>query len=234
MADAWLPGAARLHTAYDGGSPLGGAPRAVWHTSENDPERISARSVAQHLDQQERSAHLVWNPRSGDIVQMVPATRAARLLPGDVGREGRACLQIVVVALAREPFTLGPVDGLELIVGWLDGWRVPRRWPAGRPLPFPEAYDAPRARRPWARGGHFGASQVPDALGSSPGGIDIARITGPEPPVGIPRPRSAPGEETAPADPEPVLGRRLGDPGQTAPARQEARRSARLPASSRT
>ena len=193
MADAWLPGAGRLHTRHDGGSPKGGAPRAVWHTSESDPERISARSVAQRLDQQGRSAHLVWNPRSGEIVQMLPATRAARMLPGDVGREGRACLQIVVVGFAREPFTAGPVNGLERIVGWLDAWRVPRRWPAGGPLPFPQAYDAARARRPWARGGHFGASQVPGAPAYGPGGIDIGRITGPEPPMGVPRPRSAPG-----------------------------------------
>ncbi len=233
MADAWLPGAGRLHTRHDGGSPKGGAPRAVWHTSESDPERISARSVAQRLDQQGRSAHLVWNPRSGEIVQMLPATRAARMLPGDVGREGRACLQIVVVGFAREPFTAGPVNGLERIVGWLDAWRVPRRWPAGGPLPFPQAYDAARGRRPWARGGHFGASQVPGAAAYAPGGIDVGRITGPEPPMGIPRPRSAPGEEAAPAGPEPALDRRLGDPDlPRLPGPPVAHVSAHLPASS--
>lgn len=217
MADAWLPGAGRLHTAHDGGSLKGGAPRAVWHTSENDPHRISARSVAQRLDQEGHSAHLVWNPRTGEIVQMVPATRAAKLLPGDVGREGRACLQIVVVGLSGEPFTAGPLNGLDRIVGWLDGWHVARRWPAGPPLPRPEAYDAVRGRRPWARGGHYGVSQVPEAASSAPGRIDTHKITGPEAPVGIPRPRVAPGEETAPADPDALLSRRLRTPDRIEP-----------------
>ncbi|WP_433174809.1 hypothetical protein [Actinoallomurus sp. CA-150999] len=208
MADAWLPGAGRLHTAHDGGSPKGGAPRAVWHTSENDPHQISARSVAQRLDHEGLSAHLVWNPSTGEIVQMVPATRAAKLLSGEVGREGRSCFQIMVVGFAREPFTAGPLKGLERIVGWLDGWRVPRRWPAGEPLPRPEAYDAVRERRPWARGGHYGASQVPEATSSDPGRIDIRKITGPEAPMGIPRPRIPPSEETGPADPDELLSRR--------------------------
>lgn len=226
MADAWLPGAARLHNGPDGGAFQGGAPRAVWHTSENDPERISARSVAQRLIQEDHSAHLVWNPRSGDIVQMMPATRAAELLPRGVGREGRACLQIVVVAFAREPFTAGPLQGLERIVGWLDTWRVPRRWPAGPPLPFPQSCDAVRARRPWARGGHYGASQVPEADAYAPGGIDVSKITGPEPPVEIPRPRPAPGAETAPPDPDVLLGRRLHGPDR-APAPAPAPLSSR-------
>ncbi|MEV5750353.1 hypothetical protein AB0L00_21245 [Actinoallomurus sp. NPDC052308] len=229
MADAWLPGAGRLHTAHDGGSPKGGAPRAVWHTSETDPRRISARSVAQRLEQEGRSAHLVWNPWTGEIVQMVPATRAAKLLPDEVGREGRACFQIVVVGFAREPFTTGPLTGLERIVGWLDGWHVPRRWPAGPPLPRPEAYDAVRRRRPWARGGYYGASQVPGSISSDPGRIDTQKITGPDAPVGIPRPRVAPGEETAPADPDALLSRRL-----HAPDRIEPPGPAHAPANSRS
>lgn len=217
MADAWLPGAGRLHTRNDGGSPKGGAPRAVWHTSENNPDRVSARSVAQRLDQEGDSAHLVWNPRTGEIVQMLPATRAAGLLPGGVGREGRSCLQIVVVGYAREPFTAGPLNGLERIVGWLDGWRVPRRWPAGAPLSCPESYDAVRARRPWARGGHYGASQVPGTTTPDPGGIDIYKITGPEQPRGIPRPRIPSGEETNPVDPDDLLSRRLHVPDDLQP-----------------
>ena len=178
MAAAWLPGAVRLQSRHDGGSPRGGAPRAVWHTSENDPMAISARSVAQRLEQGGANAHVVWNPLTGQIVQMVPATRAAALLPDGVGREGRRCLQVVVVGFAHEPFTRGAMHGVALIVDWLDAWQVPRRWPAGGPLAPPEAYSAPQDRRAWARGGHFGVSQVPHAPGPAPGAIDIARITG--------------------------------------------------------
>jgi hypothetical protein len=176
VANAWLPGAARLHSRHDGGPLRGGAPRAVWHTSENDPLAISARSVAQHLEQRGSNAHVVWNPFTGEIVQMVPATQAALLLPDGVGREGRRCFQIVVVGHAREPFTGGAMKGLGLIIDWLDMWQVPRRWPAGAPLPPPDAYNAPQSRTSWARGGHFGVSQVPYAGGPAPGAIDINRI----------------------------------------------------------
>ncbi|MFB9838469.1 hypothetical protein [Actinoallomurus acaciae] len=187
MADAWLPGAVRLQSRHDGGSLRGGAPRAVWHTSEHDPLAISAHSAAQHLEQQGTNAHVVWNPFSGQIVQMVPATQAALLLPDGIGREGRRCVQILVVGLAREPFTEGAMQGLGLIVDWLDTWQVPRRWPAGPPLAPPEAYSAPQDRRSWARGGHFGVSQVPYAQGPAPGAIDIGRITGPAVPPEMPR-----------------------------------------------
>jgi hypothetical protein len=164
----------------------------VWHTSESDPDMISARSVAHSLERQGRNAHLVWNPRDGEIVQMVPATWPARTLPGEIGREGRLCLQMVVVGFAREPFTRGPLIGVDAIMCWLDDWRVPRRWPAGGPPPFPDGFLAARARRPWARGGHFGASQVPQAPGPAPGAIDIYKITGTD--LEVPRPRLAPAD----------------------------------------
>lgn len=232
MADAWLPGAGRLRSKHDGGSLRGGAPRAVWHTSEHNPYTISARSVAERLEQQGSNAHLVWNPWSGEIVQMVPATNAACLLPDGVGREGRRCFQIVVVGFAREPFTGGALEGLEKIVGWLDAWQVPRRWPAGDPLPSPEAYNADRDRRRWARGGHFGASQVPHANSPAPGAIDIRKITGPEPPVEVPRPRIASGEGAPLCDPDGLLGRRPQTPDR-APAPAQPHRPAHVQASSR-
>lgn len=170
---------------------------------------ISARSVAQRLAQHGLSAHLVWNPADGEIVQMVPATESAVLLDHGVGREGRVCLQIVVVGVATEPFTDGPLNGLARIVAWLDGWRVPRRWPAGPPLPSPEAYQSTCGRRAWARGGYFGASQVPYATGPSPGAIDVERIITPG---GLPRPRLAAREPGPATDPDALFGRRLGTP----------------------
>jgi hypothetical protein len=187
VADAWLPGAGRLHSRHDGGPLQGGAPRAVWHTSENDPLAISARSVAQRLEQRGKNAHVVWNPFTGEIMQMVPATQAALLLPDGIGREGRRCLQIVVVGFAVEPFTDGAMKGVGLIIDWLDAWQIPRRWPAGRPLPPPEAYTGSRDRRLWARGGHYGVSQVPHTTAPAPGAIDVNRITGREPPAGVPK-----------------------------------------------
>jgi hypothetical protein len=174
----------------------GGAPRAVWLTSDTDPRAVSARSVAQSLTREGRPPHLVWSPYTGELVQPVPMTQAAARLPGEVGREGRVCAQIVVVGHARDPFTTSPLAGLETIMSWLDAWGVPRRWPAGPPLPSPQAYNSPRHRRQWARGGHFGHSQVPGSETADPGGIDIRRLTGPGTPIAeIPHPRARPIED---------------------------------------
>ena len=95
-------------------------------------------------------------------------------------------MQIGVLGHPGEPFTSGTLAGIETIVSWLDSWGVPRRWPAGRPegyrLDVPASAAAiadRRSRVAWARGGHFGASQVPGCDNAGPGAIDIDRITGP-------------------------------------------------------
>ena len=46
------------------------------------------------------------------------------------------------------------------------------------PDPFPQCHLSAKSRRLWARGGHFGESQVPDVVAAGPGGIDIERLTG--------------------------------------------------------
>ncbi|WP_202638133.1 hypothetical protein [Bailinhaonella thermotolerans] len=167
----------------------------VWLIWPVDPLSVTARSAAQRLNQRGIPAHLVWNPLNGEIVQTLPATRAAcGLTAADRGerinREGRVCLQIRVLGSVREPFTDGPMAGLDAILTWLDSWRVPRRWPAGPPLPHPHSLGCDRSRRLWARGGHFGHSQVPGTDQADPGAIDIRRITGPQTPVvEVPRPR---------------------------------------------
>ena len=205
MADAWLPGTGRLHASTDGGELRGGAPRVVWQTLETDPRLVSALSAAQCLDQLGRAPHLVWNPLSGDIIQLIPVLRAGRSLggpdypisadatchgePAPVNREGRLCIQIAVVSFANEPFTAGPMIDLELLVWWLDTWRIPRSWPAGPPAAFPGALRAPRSRRLWACGGHFGGSQVPGCVATGPGDIEINRLTDPAtiPTIKLPR-----------------------------------------------
>jgi hypothetical protein len=173
----------------------GGAPRVVWQALSADPRLVSACSAAQRLGQEGRPPHLVWNPLSGEVAQLIPILRAGCALGGPEGLEygaanpgrpaeainnqGRLCVQISVVALAWEPFTDGPMHGLEPILDWLDTWRVPCRWPAGRPAPFMLARGTERSRALWAAGGHFGASQVPGWDAAGPGHIDIDLIGGP-------------------------------------------------------
>jgi hypothetical protein len=158
-----------------------------------DPKSVSAWSAAQQLNQEGRPCHLVWDPHSGDIAQLLPIVRAGCTLgtrenidytpdapPHEVpsvNREGRLCVQVGVLSTAREPFTGFHMIGLSEIMAWLDSWAIPRRWPAGAPAPFRQPAK-PRSRALWALGGHFGASQVPGCDSIGPGGIDIDQIAG--------------------------------------------------------
>ncbi|WP_433335059.1 hypothetical protein [Spirillospora sp. CA-294931] len=188
-----------MQARQDGGPLRGGAPRVIWFSSESDPRIVSARSVAADLMREDRPPHLVWNPASGEVVQLIPVTRAARLIGTPAAREGRACVQIMVVGHAADPFTGAVLTGLDPIMRWLDAWGVTRRWPAGPPLPSPQSYHGPRDRRAWSRGGHFGASQVPTADRPDPGAIDVRRITGPDTPAApIPKPFRTPPQPTGP------------------------------------
>ena len=192
-----MPGAKRLWDSTDGGPLNGGAPRVVWQTLGADPRAMSATSAAESLDRLGRAPHLVWNPVRGEIVQLIPVLRAGRLLgtpedlsqmtppqPGadddrlaEANAEGRLCVQIGVVAYAWDPFTSWPMTGLRRILDWLDAWGIPRRWPAGAPAPFPHGLTTRGDRRRWARGGYFGASQVPGLTAAGPGAIDVEQLT---------------------------------------------------------
>ncbi|MBV2363223.1 hypothetical protein KUM37_07660 [Streptomonospora sp. NEAU-YY374] len=206
MVDAWMPGAKRVCCSNARGGQLqGGAPRAVWTTTESDPAALSARAVAQRLVADGRSAHLVWNPLTGETAQLLPATAAAagQLNPDGTDRacEGRVCLVIQVIGHTLAPFTDSPLRGLEPILRWLDSWRVPRRWPAGTPPARPGLPEDCQSERLWARGGHFGHSQVPGATAAGPGAIAPQRLLDPDrrPPApgpAVPPPRPVP----APAD----------------------------------
>ena len=197
MAHAWMPGARRIRADTDGGPLNGGAPRAVWLTLGTAPCTVSIQSAAQRLVSERRPCHLVWDPVTGHIVQLISILRAGRALgtpehldwdpdrvatvpaaPRNVNTEGRLCAQIGVLGHPEEPFTDGPMVGVDAIVEWLDSWGVSRRWPAGEPMSC-LATGAERSRALWARGGHFGASQVPGCENSGPGAIDTDRLTGP-------------------------------------------------------
>ncbi|MGI5120798.1 hypothetical protein ACQEU5_14860 [Marinactinospora thermotolerans] len=144
--------------------------------------------MAQRLEADGRTAHLVWNPLTGETVQLLPATACAegQLTTGgpDRAREGRVCVLIQVIGHSLRPFTDGPLAGLDPILDWLDSWSVPRRWPAGPP-PAASPYSRGCSDHLWAQGGHFGHSQVPGVSSASPGGIDPQRLLG----RSVPRPR---------------------------------------------
>ena len=76
MADAWMPGARCIRAQSDGGKLEGGAPRVVWLTLGANPRAVSVWSAAQRLNQEDRPCHLVWDPLTGDIAQLLPIVRA--------------------------------------------------------------------------------------------------------------------------------------------------------------
>lgn len=194
MAHAWMPGARRIRADSDGGPLNGGAPRAVWLTLGTAPRTVSIQSAAQRLLSERRPCHLVWDPVTGDIVQLISILRAGCALGAPdrlelspdrvparrrtVNAEGRICVQIGVLGHPAAPFTDGPLLGVGEIIDWLDSWGVFRRWPAGKPASSLDV-GTERSRVLWARGGHFGASQVPGCENAGPGAIDVDRITGP-------------------------------------------------------
>jgi hypothetical protein len=184
-----MPEAMRIRAEADGGALGGGAPRVVWLTLGSLANSVSVQSAAERLVAEHRPCHLVWNPMTGEVAQLISVLRAGRALgapdrldwtpvrihrrPENVNAEGRVCVQIGVLAVEAEPFTDGPLIAVEAIMSWLDSWGVPRRWPGGQPGSWTES-----SRAAWARGGHFGASQVPGCAHAGPGAIDIHRLTG--------------------------------------------------------
>jgi hypothetical protein len=146
VGDAWMPGAGYARAPSDGGLMRGGAPRVVWTTLGLDPRTISAHSAAQRLIQHGKAPHLVWNPVTGETVQLIPIVRAGcslvaaaeptleRPLPDmysvepitaepstqvtDAHTQGRLCVQLGVIAFGWEPFTSGPLRGLGPILAW--------------------------------------------------------------------------------------------------------------------
>ena len=186
MAKAWMPGAERV----DGGGARTahgvGAPRAVWTVTGADPHEWSAGQEARRLVGEGRTAHLVWNPLTGEVAQILAATRRSGILLGntsmhgqylDHGDEGRVCLVVAVVAKESEPFTDGPLTGLKPVLEWLESWGVPRRWPSGPPgLPGDRPPRAEETARVWSRGGHFGHDQVPGSPSTAPGRVDPEHV----------------------------------------------------------
>lgn len=87
-----MPGAGYVRAAADGGQMKGGAPRVVWLTLGADPQLVSAHSAAERLNQLGRPSHLVWNPLTGQTVQLVPIVRAALALSvtDDLDHQARA------------------------------------------------------------------------------------------------------------------------------------------------
>lgn len=183
MASLWLPGATIYKAGSDAGSMLGGPKKVVWHSTENDPNKSSALSVAKYLaNTAHYEVHIVWNPVTGEIVQMIPANRGGKGLKNAAGgvqtnRGGTYVIQIEVVGQATKPFTDGPCKNLDKILNWLNGLGIPPVWPAGQPKAYPASYGGTRSTTAWGKSGHFSHGQVPENVHGDPGAVDIKKLT---------------------------------------------------------
>lgn len=171
MASNWMPGAKVILSPSDGGSMLGGTRKVVWHTTENDPTKTTATNVAKYLQRSGNGVHIVWNPHSGEIVQMIPGNRAGRglaNLPGGVqtNRAGIVVIQIEVVGRASQPFTSSRCLNLAKIQAWLLALGIPQIWSG----------TTNRSTTNWAKGGHFGHADVPENSHWDPGAVNKTKL----------------------------------------------------------
>lgn len=183
MGTNWLGGAKVVKAVTDGGSMKGGNPRVTWHTTENYPRRTSATAIANFLNRSRNCVHIVWNPLTGEIVQMIPANRAGRGLRNraygvETNRAGSVNIQIEVVGQAVNPFTSSECKNLDVIVTWLRTHGIKDVFPAGQPMAYPRSYGENRQRSTsaWLQNGHFGHSQVPENSHGDPGQINTQKI----------------------------------------------------------
>src|SRR5260221_7546970 len=75
-----VPGARRIRAGTDGGPLRGGSPRAVWLTLGTAPGAVSVQSAAARLVAEGRPCHLVWDPVTGEIAQLISILRAGLAL----------------------------------------------------------------------------------------------------------------------------------------------------------
>ncbi len=186
---AWMPGASLVKSSNDGGSLLGGERIVTWHTFETTFKKSAAAGAA-YLRQSGNEVHFVFNPVTGDVVQMLPTTRAGRGLANKAGgaqtnRRGSLHIQIEVIAMAKSPWTSHLTAegraGLAKLMDFIRAQGVPDRWIGGV---APGAYPKGQKRRfvPSGESGHTGHSLWVENDHGDPGAIaapwDIVGDTG--------------------------------------------------------
>jgi hypothetical protein len=171
MADLWMPGATRYNGR--GRSFAGTAGKfANWHSTENDPS-ATADALARYLISMHYEPHIVWNPWTGEIAQLLPANTAGSVLKsGNVNGSVNIGIEAIGRAgvVGMRPFYDSPMKNFDKIMSWLRSWGIPDAWPAGAPLSYPSSagYGNPQ-RAKWGPSGHYGHSQWPNNDHGDPG-----------------------------------------------------------------
>jgi hypothetical protein len=180
MPDIYIPGVRQDWAGRYGWSLDGGPRKFVLHSTETDSAPGCVHQLAAYLDGW-ANPHLVWDPWTGDMAMTGRADWGeGALVAGN--RDGEVVLQVEAVGRAgvegRRPFFDSPMLGWAEILAWADSWGVPRLFPAGLPLPYPQSYgdNGNRSSVAWGMSGYFGHSQVPGNDHGDPGLVDLTRI----------------------------------------------------------
>jgi len=182
MPELWLPGAEK-RPENNGGTMIGGPPRAVWHITWDQlgagGKMPSFDAISNYLQSVNYCPHLMWDPWSGRIVQYYPANASGRALGNKSGgvetnREGRACIQVetwfspgaVVGGKRYNTVADTPCTNIDKIVQWMRSWGIPDAWPLG----WPKWSGNSRNSTTWSKyAGHYGHCHVPENDHTDPG-----------------------------------------------------------------
>jgi hypothetical protein len=149
----------------------GGPPRVTWHITWDSSRAdgspgIGFSAVADYLNNVGYQVHLVWDPVTGDIIQLLPANVGGAGLKHSgapqTNNMGAVNLQIeayftpgvVRAGIRYDQLTDTPMAGLDKILAWADSWGIPRTAPLG---------PGNRNANVWVNeAGHYGHFNVPE------------------------------------------------------------------------
>ncbi len=136
----WLPREIASRVPYYRAEPMGknASRRAVILHNEgvDRPKRDRQGDVtwlAEYVVQKRIPYHAIWNPTTGQWIQMIALDRASRSMTGDIigdglsaNRWGSTAIQVCVAGFGDEPFTdLKKLKGVRVLADIANSWGVP-------------------------------------------------------------------------------------------------------------
>lgn len=126
----------------------------------------STRNTWDFLNRVGKVPHLLWNPKSGEVILGISLERQAHL----VSTTG---IQIGVICEPEKPFTDTPLEGSEIVCETMTNQGIPDVWPYGPPT----LYGVYRGIQNPSEPGNYSANQInPEWTGIGP--IDVRKIHG--------------------------------------------------------
>lgn len=127
----WMPGVQR--DPQPGGLMEGQPWRSmVWHTSESGTSPSAIYGVADWVKRQRSEYHVLWNPHTGQFLQLIAASQSARALKNAPSgyrsnRKGTRLIQVCVIGrTADRPLAGGsPLREWPRLRSWLDSHGIP-------------------------------------------------------------------------------------------------------------